>query len=152
MRVRWLAGKKAGQIENVRNNDPAVYTMIRAGMAEEVGPDATNEIPGLSASGSSQNVQPPFAATVQWGIKPLSNSFDGKPCVLRQIASEFTWFDGPPKDCPKVIADRYAVELKRWLDTKRANEDVRRQAEEATYASKYGNLPKNVVPVFGAEE
>lgn len=131
MKIRWLAGKNEGNVVHVPQNDNTITALLAAGIAEEVPENAERKIPGLPAVSGSHHVQPPFAQTVVWGVRPHPYSFDGKPCVVRHHYSEFTWYDGPPKEAPKEIVERFAQELKNWQAKLQATEAERARAERS---------------------
>jgi len=133
MKIRWLAGKNAGNVAHVPRNDNTIAALLSAGIAEEVPENATNEIPGLAPAAGSHHVQPPYTQTVVWGVRPLPYGSDGKPCVVRHHYSEFTWYDGPPKEAPKEIVDRFKQELQNWQAKAKANEAARAQAERSRW-------------------
>jgi len=130
MKVRWLAGKKQGQCEHVPRNDNTLAGLIAAGICEEVSENGPVADPGIPLHGT-QHVVPPVAVTVEWGVRPLPYSQDGKPTVVKHYMSEFTWYAAPPKDCPKEVADRFADALKKWERSKKATADARQQVEDA---------------------
>jgi hypothetical protein len=130
MRIRFLNGPKKGTTQNVPR-DASTQLLIDAGLVEAVptaGPDAGD--PGVPLNGT-QHVLPPCVTTVTWGIKPLPYSQDGKPTIVKQFYSEFTWYAAPPKECPKEIADRFAAAMKTWERTNSASADARALMEES---------------------
>ena len=131
MKIRWLVGKHEGNVADVPQKDNTIAVLIAAGIAEEVPANAESIIPGLLAASGSHHVQPPFSPTVVWGVRPLPYGADGRPCVVRHHCSEFTWYDGPPKEAPEEIVERFMQELKGWQAKLKASEAERARAERS---------------------
>jgi|SRR6185312_652447 len=132
MKVRWLAGKKAGTISHVPLNDNAIATMLEAGMCEQVSDDAANSVPGIpDALLGSVHTVAPFTQTVLWSVRSHPNGMlnEGAPCIVKQIASEFTWYRGPEKDTPQEIVDQFIKATENWRAKKKADLEVRLAVE-----------------------
>lgn len=128
MKVRWLAGKRAGEVEHVRNNDPAIHTMLRAGMCEEIlepGAHAT-PAPALAGMPDRNHTSVPFYPTPVWANAIVATT--RRPTIVKTVGCSETntyanWENQNPKavtdaalkaGCPKEIVERYLAEMKVW--------------------------------------
>jgi len=128
MLIKFLNGPKKDQTAHVPR-DASTQLLIDAGLVAEVREPGPTAEPGVVLHGS-QHICPPFVQEITWGVRPLSNSFDARPCVLKQHLSSFTWYALPPDDCPKEIAEKFKAALKHWEGTRRANAHARQKAED----------------------
>lgn len=125
MLIKFMQGARAGQTQHVQRS-PEVQLLLDSGLIEEVrtpGPQVEDH--GIPLNGT-QHIIPPCVETVMWGIKPLPYSQDGKPTIVKQFLSEFTWYAAPPKACPTAVAEQFKAALALWEKQQKANDEVRR--------------------------
>jgi hypothetical protein len=105
MKIKHLIGAKSGTIEHIDNSTGNL--LIAAGLAEHIPYKDFRE--RLAAEG--QGMKTPVPTTVQWGVR-LSTSANArsKALVVKTVGSETTYYDAPPKDCPRHFVDRF-IEL-----------------------------------------
>lgn len=147
MRVRFLVGKRAGEIENFPRNDNTVAMMLHAGIVEEVNEQGRPLNPSAPPSPHDTPIayfpEPVWAfAYIAVTKRPAIRKTYGHSCTDTysniEVEDEKVVANAATKaGCPEDVVQRYLAEMKLWREKAAADERVRSQVESGNRNSPF---------------
>ena len=103
MKIKYLTGPKAGQVDHVPNSQE-FQVLAAAGLIEIV--PYKNYQERLAA----EMPKPTPATSVQWGVRHNQAGGENQPrsvTLIKTVNGDQTFYDAPPKDCPADVVAKF---------------------------------------------
>jgi hypothetical protein len=102
MKIRFLTGPRAGQIDHSRNSQEAEL-LVKAGIIEVI------PYKNFQERLAAESPKPAAAPVVSWGVhhNQTENSIASRVTVSKTVNGETTIYSAPPKDCPADVIVKF---------------------------------------------